>query len=230
MVVMAKRIAILAVIAAIVSVALLFKSPLRAVAMRAGIMRTVDGVLAKYGPATKKRFGPIAGKHGIAWPPRRIYLLAFNKERRMEVWAAGRTGAYVFLAEYPVLGISGGTGPKTKEGEKQVPEGFYKISALNPNSRYHLSLRVDYPNAEDIKFSAIPRNQMGGDIYVHGSNVSIGCLAMGDTSIEEIFCLVAWAMERKIMISPIDLRSQRVPDDPRKLYPRLKKALKNFPR
>ncbi len=192
--------------------------------------RTVSQAIAEFGPAAKRQFASICRKNNIHWPPKRIYLLAFKKEKQLEVWAGARTGAYVFLAEYPILGISGRQGPKLKEGDRQVPEGFYRISALNPNSRYHLSLGVDYPNAEDIKFSTIPRDQIGGDIYVHGSNVSIGCLAMGDDAIEEIFCLVAWAKERKIIISPADLRVRTMREDARKLYPRLKKALEKFPR
>ncbi|MGI8924636.1 MAG: L,D-transpeptidase family protein [Fimbriimonadales bacterium] len=219
--------ALAVVVAVIASVALHVKGLLRA-----GVVpeRTVSEALAEFGPAAKRQFASICRKNNIPWPPKRIYLLAFKKERQLEMWAGARTGAYVFLAEYPILGISGKQGPKLKEGDRQVPEGFYRISALNPSSRYHLSLRVDYPNADDVKFAAIPRGQMGGDIYVHGSNVSIGCLAMGDDAIEEIFCLVAWAKDRKIIIGPVDLRTKRVADDPRKLYPRLKKTLKKFPR
>lgn len=91
-----------------------------------------------------------------------------------------------------MLAASGGPGPKLREGDLQVPEGVYRLTAFNPNSSYHLSLRVDYPNAEDraAEDRAVARSDrrtsLGGDIFIHGKAVSIGCLAIGDPGIEEL--------------------------------------------
>ena len=198
---------------------------------------TVPAVLAKYGPQTAAEFRPICRRLGIHYPPKRIYLLAFKRERILEVWGANARGPYARLTTFPILAASGQLGPKRREGDRQVPEGFYRITHLNPLSQYHLSLRVNYPNAEDIANATVPRNQLGGDIYVHGKNVSIGCIALGDSAIEKVFCLTALAGPsfRKILIAPKDFRtvdSSEVPADSewvRNLYRRLHLALDQFP-
>lgn len=196
--------------------------------------RTVEGVLATYGEKARRAFAPACRARGIAYPPKRVYLLAFKEERRLEVWGANRTGPYRHLKTYDVLAASGGPGVKRKEGDRQVPEGFYRLTTLNPNSRFHLSVRVDYPNAEDIRNAAIPEGQMGGDIYVHGGAASIGCLALGDPAIEEVFRLVAQADrgERRILIAPNDLRKRPAPEPDaawvRALYGRMATALADF--
>ena len=195
---------------------------------------TVRGVLAAYGPKVESEFRPSCRRLGIDYPPKRITLLAFKQERILEVWGANRQGPYRRLASYPILAASGTLGPKRKEGDRQVPEGFYRIDHLNPQSRFHLSLRVDYPNREDTTNSRIPRNRMGGDIYVHGSNVSIGCIAIGDSAIEKVFCLTALAdpSDRRIIISPVDFRRESMnSSDPwlRNLYGRIQRAMRGFP-
>jgi murein L,D-transpeptidase YafK len=133
------------------------------------------------------------------------------------------------------MAASGATGPKRQEGDMQVPEGFYRLSALNPRSRFHLSMRVNYPNAEDIAASSLPINRMGEDIYVHGNCVSTGCLAMGDAAIEKLFTLVALAKprERRILIAPVDFRKMKDFPEPEEqrvaiLYKRLRVALAKF--
>ena len=76
----------------------------------------------------------------------------------------------------PVLGMSGKLGPKLGEGDRQVPEGIHRVESLNPNSLYHLALRVGYPNEEDRKHAAQEgRTNLGSDIMIHGKNSSIGC-------------------------------------------------------
>ena len=73
-----------------------------------------------------------------------------------------------------------------------MPEGIYQLAYLNPNSSYHLSLKVNYPNAFDQKYAAIEgRDTPGTNIFIHGKAVSIGCLAIGDSAIEELFVLAA---------------------------------------
>jgi murein L,D-transpeptidase YafK len=107
---------------------------------------------------------------------------------------------------------------------------------LNPLSQFHLSVRVDYPNREDIAHASAPRDQLGGDIYIHGNKVSIGCIAIGDPAIERVFCLAALASPswRRILISPRDFRRAdpaAVNQDPwiGDLYRRLDRRLEEFP-
>ena len=198
---------------------------------------SVAAVLEAYGPKVKAEFQPICKRLGIAYPPKRIYILAFKQERILEVWGANLNGPYARLASYPILAASGKLGPKRREGDRQVPEGLYRITHLNPLSQFHLSLRVDYPNREDISNATVPRNQMGTDIYVHGNQVSIGCIALGDSVIEKVFCLTALAesSKRRILISPRDFRKVDVSeiraDMPwvQNLYRRLHATLEQFP-
>ncbi|MBX7135542.1 MAG: L,D-transpeptidase family protein [Fimbriimonadaceae bacterium] len=131
---------------------------------------------------------------GLAYPPKAIFLRVFKKERVLEVWGGAKAGgAMRLLQTYPIAAMSGGPGPKRKEGDRQVPEGCYVIDRFNPQSSYHLSLRVSYPNASDRVFA--DKAAPGGDIYIHGNQVSIGCLAMTDDKIEEIYVL-AWNVRR----------------------------------
>jgi murein L,D-transpeptidase YafK len=112
-------------------------------------------------------------------------LIGLKAEKRLELWAPDAAGRPRLIKTYPILAASGGAGPKLREGDRQVPEGLYAIESLNPNSRFHLSLRIDYPNAADRRRAqAEARTGLGGDIMIHGSNVSIGCLAMGDPAAE----------------------------------------------
>lgn len=132
-----------------------------------------------------------AASAGVAYPPARLTLVGLKQERVLEVWApAGPRGRRI--RTYPILAASGGPGPKRREGDGQVPEGIYRLTAFNPNSSYHLSVRVDYPNADDRAHARIEgRRNLGGDIFIHGRDVSIGCLALGDPAIEELYVLLA---------------------------------------
>jgi murein L,D-transpeptidase YafK len=124
----------------------------------------------------------------LAYPPKRLFIRAFKTERELEVWGAdSATQACKLIRTYPIAGMSGTVGPKRKEGDLQVPEGFYFINRFNPQSRFLLSLGLNYPNASDLILS--DKERPGGDIFIHGSNVSIGCLAMTDQKIEQIYVL-----------------------------------------
>ncbi len=125
---------------------------------------------------------------GLAYPPRAVFLRAFKQSDELELWAAGGNEAMRLLKTYPVLARSGTLGPKRREGDRQVPEGCYRISVFNPVSRFHLSLGLDYPNASDRILS--DREKPGGEIYIHGSNVTIGCLPLGNPAIEELYTLL----------------------------------------
>ena len=109
------------------------------------------------------------------------------------------------ITSYPIKAASGELGPKLKEGDKQVPEGIYKIEGFNPNSAYHISMKLNYPN----EFDTYQANQEGRaepetNIFIHGKASAIGCLAMEDEAIEELFTLVHDAGRSKttVLISP----------------------------
>jgi murein L,D-transpeptidase YafK len=89
------------------------------------------------------------------------------------------------VTTFPVLAASGKAGPKRREGDRQVPEGFYQIDRFNPESSYHLSLGLDYPNESDRVRS--DKQRPGSDIFIHGKDVTIGCLPLGDEMIEELY-------------------------------------------
>jgi murein L,D-transpeptidase YafK len=123
------------------------------------------------------------------FPPRALYIRVFKRDRLLELWMQPAKGKpYELLQTYTVTAASGEIGPKRKEGDRQVPEGYYRIVGLNPNSRYHLSMRVNYPNASD-KILSDPKHP-GSDIFIHGKAVSIGCVAIGDEGIEHVYTLV----------------------------------------
>jgi murein L,D-transpeptidase YafK len=101
-----------------------------------------------------------------------------------------RKGGFLLFRTYQVQGLSGTLGPKQREGDLQAPEGFYTVDRFNPQSRFLLSLGLDYPNARD---RAHVGPKPGFDIFIHGNRVSIGCLAMGDDAIQEIYLLARGA-------------------------------------
>ncbi len=200
--------------------------------------RTVEGGLAAIGLRVDARWQPDFRRAGVAYPPGRALLRAFKRERRLEVWAGGASGPLVFIRSRPILGASGREGPKVREGDRQVPEGFYRIESLNPNSRFHLSLRVNYPNAEDRARAATEGRDpatLGGDIMIHGGTASVGCLAVGDPAAEDLFVLAArtGAEAVELQIFPWDLRRfpppENVSGNLADLYARLKAALGEQP-
>jgi len=121
-----------------------------------------------------------------------IYIRIFKEEAELEVWL--QHGArYELFKTYPICAESGTLGPKEREGDAQSPEGFYSVTAskLNPRSNYHLSFDIGYPNAYDRSLG-----RTGSFIMVHGNCVSIGCFAMTDPGIEEIYLLAQAALEK----------------------------------
>lgn len=177
---------------------------------------TLAGRLKAFGPAVEARLRPAFDRAGVAWPPARVVLAAFKEEKRLELYAADAQGVPRHIRTYPILAASGGPGPKLREGDRQVPEGCYRIEYLNPNSRFHLSMKLDYPNAFDRRHAAAEgRTEPGGDIMIHGKAVSIGCLAMGDPAAEELFVLAARSgIENvEVIIAPVDFRLRSLPQE-----------------
>jgi murein L,D-transpeptidase YafK len=136
---------------------------------------------------------------GVAWPPSRAFIRVFKYERSLELWVADRKGPFALFREYPVCAASGVLGPKRRQGDLQVPEGYYKVTVFNPYSRYHLSLSINYPNASDRRLGL--RSNLGGSILIHGKCVSIGCISVLDDEIEEIYLVSEAAAAKRGGIS-----------------------------
>ena len=201
--------------------------------------KTVEDRVVEFGAVANKRLKPLFEAKGIPYPPAKITLIGLKQEGFLQVYAANSDGEFKHIKTYPILAQSGGPGPKLREGDCQVPEGLYRIESLNPNSRFHLSLRVNYPNAFDRQMAKAERRiKLGGDIMIHGNQVSIGCLAMGDPAAEDLFVLAAKAGLKNILVifSPVDFRVRELPPGTKglpawtdKLYQVIREELKKYP-
>ncbi|OQC59636.1 MAG: hypothetical protein BWX54_00551 [Verrucomicrobia bacterium ADurb.Bin018] len=190
---------------------------------RAGVLprlfggrKTIRDRLAQYGGGARARLAPYFAVANLPYPPRRLALVGLKAERQLQVWAAAANGPWVHLRDYPIRGMSGTLGPKLREGDRQVPEGLYRVESLNPNSRYHLALRVNYPNDHDRRRGREDgRTALGSDIMIHGNTCSIGCLAMGNEAAEDLFVLAAETGVENIavILSPVDFRARDLPAD-----------------
>lgn len=173
--------------------------------------RSVDDVLHSFGPYALEQLRPYFQQAGVAYPPKEITLVGLKQEKKLELWAKdGNRPGFRFIRDYPIRAASGKHGPKLRQGDRQVPEGVYRIVRLNPNSNYHLSMRLNYPNEFDrLHANREGRFEPGSDIYIHGDSVSAGCLAMGDAAIEELFVLAAHVGldNIKVVIAPHDPRA-----------------------
>lgn len=127
---------------------------------------------------------------GLQWPVKQIYIRSFKYDSELEVWVRNSNNEpYKLFKTYKVCALAGGMGPKRMEGDYQVPEGFYYINEFNPSSSYHLSLGINYPNASDRILS--DSIKPGGDIYIHGSCLTVGCIPIQNNQIEELYILAA---------------------------------------
>lgn len=164
--------------------------------------------------AACERVRPALGEH-FGKP---VFLCIIKEKLELELWVQEKS-TWRVLKTYPVAGMSGTLGPKTAEGDCQAPEGFYAVlpGALNPKSNYHLSFDIGYPNAYDRELG-----RTGCQIMVHGSDCSIGCFAMTDPGIEEIYTMVDKALQAgqkavPVQIYPFEMtpeRMQREKDSP----------------
>lgn len=130
--------------------------------------------------------------HGLDKDHFHLVMIAYKAEGILELHVKNKDGErYQKLTEYRVCARSRQLGPKRRQGDRQVPEGFYYIDRFNPSSNYHLSLGIDYPNRSDRIKST--HDNLGGDIFIHGSCVTIGCLPMTDDKIKEIYLYAVYA-------------------------------------
>jgi len=152
----------------------------------------------------------------IQYPPERIYFRVFKKERYLELWVySNKDKAFKLLLEYPVCALSGDLGPKRRQGDGQIPEGFYVIDRFNPVSNFHLSLGINYPNASDNMLGH--KGNLGGDIFIHGGCVTIGCIPMTDDGIKELYVLAVEAKnngqdEIPVHIFPAKMEKKLLPN------------------
>ena len=200
---------------------------------------TIESRLEQYGVAARVRLAPYFQSASVAYPPSAIAFIGLKEEKILQVYAKSGTNIYTFIRSYPIKAASGVAGPKLRQGDKQVPEGIYGIDLLNPNSSYHLSMQINYPNAYDrTQAQTESRTNLGGEIMIHGKALSVGCLAMGDEAAEEFFVLAADTKIENItvILTPVDFREGKsIPDNARltpwtdTLYPEIKKRLVEFP-
>jgi len=146
----------------------------------------------KYHDTLEKEFH----KKGFNFPPEEILLRAFKSSNEMELWARNSdTAPYRLVRIFPICAMSGKLGPKTKRGDCQVPEGFYYVEQFNPQSNFHLSLGLDYPNEHDLlALKNVPDVKskkliLGGDIFIHGGCVTIGCMPLTDEGIKQMYII-----------------------------------------
>jgi hypothetical protein len=199
---------------------------------------TIETIVALYGDAAHKRLKERFDQANVSYPPKAIKLLGLKTEKLLEIYSVD--GDHVqYVSTYPILGTSGEVGPKLREGDKQMPEGFYKIREFEPNSSYHVALRVDYPSPFDLEMGKQDaRTSLGSDIMIHGIDRSVGCLAMGDPAAEDLFILVndVGLDNTELIMSPFDFRKPpqgvSLPDKPSwvsGMYDDLKKQISKLP-
>ena len=118
-----------------------------------------------------------------------LLLVAYKEEKLLELYGKEvKSDQYSLIATYDICATSGEPGPKRKDGDNQIPEGYYSVDRFNPASNYYLSLGLNYPNKSDkIKTKTLNTGGAGSDIFIHGSCVTIGCLPMTDNKIKEIY-------------------------------------------
>lgn len=200
---------------------------------------TVAARMAQIEITVRQRVKPWFQRQRIEYPPKKLALVAVKDEERLKVYAPDSTGDWQFVMQYKIARLSGKLGPKLKEGDEQVPEGIYSVTFLNPASKFWLSLALNYPNEFDRRQARTDkRRNLGGEIMLHGWWFSTGCVALGNTAIEDVFVMAkdVGTDDMKIVITPIDFRKPdfdqaQLPTKPswvKDLYSNLERELNNL--
>jgi murein L,D-transpeptidase YafK len=148
---------------------------------------------------------------GLSFPNVEIFIRVFKNEENLELWARKvNTGKFILVRTYKICSNSGSLGPKRKQGDGQVPEGCYFIDKFNPYSNFYLSLGLNYPNESDKILGG--KTNLGGDIFIHGDCVTIGCIPLTNYYIEELYYICVYAKNNgqfkiPVHIFPIKLDS-----------------------
>lgn len=146
-----------------------------------------------------------------------ILIAIFKQEKELVLYVKKKSeSAFKLFKTYPICAASGTLGPKRKSGDYQVPEGFYHINRFNPMSNFHLSLGINYPNQSD--FLKTTSSNPGGDIFIHGSCVTIGCIPMTDELIEEIYLYAIFAKNNGQLTIPVYIYPFKMTLSNMKLY------------
>lgn len=221
------------------SILVLFSSTLFSMAPKLNWDKAIDKAVYRYGLRTEPELMRFFSQANVAYPPKDVALLAFKKERKVELWAKNGNENWHFVHTYPLTAFSGRLGPKLKERDGQIPEGIYRLITFNPFSSMHLSMMIDYPNHFDrLQASKDGRRQLGNNIFLHGKSLSVGCLAVGDRAIDQLFLLArrVGLSHVKVIIAPNDLRIGKPATSnfaqPRwlpELYRQISTALTQFP-
>ncbi len=162
-----------------------------------------------YGDEIQTKFA----RAGVAFPPKQLLYRVFKLDGELELWASsGGVEDYQLVHVYSITWpwMPGRIGPKSQKGDRQVPEGIYEISRLNPVSRFHLSLGLNYPNKADRNRSRAA--ELGGDIFIHGSFVSIGCIPVGDEAIKELYVATVETMDAGVGLIQVQIFPCRMDD------------------
>ena len=145
--------------------------------------------------AYNEKWGIVKGKFhnaGVDTNNFELFIRVFKQEAKLEVWAKSpKMDQFKLVETYTICQSSGDLGPKRKQGDGQVPEGFYEVASFNPQSEFYLALRVNYPNKSD-QLKAI-NGDPGGDIMIHGNCVTIGCMPLTDDKIKEVYIMAVEA-------------------------------------
>jgi hypothetical protein len=200
--------------------------------------KATDLAIKRYGLRAEPQLISYFKNAGISYPPTEVALLGFKSERRVELWARDIKQSWRNIHNFPLTAFSGRLGPKLKENDGQIPEGVYKLVNFNPFSTMHLSMMVNYPNNFDREKGYMDgRKKLGNNIFIHGKNFSVGCLAVGDIAIDQLFTLArrVGLGHITVIIAPNDLRYKKPATStfaqPRwlpELYQQIAKSLKPF--
>ncbi|MFH2096889.1 MAG: L,D-transpeptidase family protein [Bacteroidota bacterium] len=140
-----------------------------------------------------------------------IFIRVFKQEKVLEVWAKEKSDtAYTHITDYKICASSGQPGPKRIQGDGQVPEGFYHIDRFNPWSSFYLSLGLNYPNKSD---RILGDSNPGGDIFIHGSCATIGCIPITDEKIIEVYLMAVEAKNCGQANIPVHIFPARLSDE-----------------
>ena len=199
----------------------------------------IDNAINRYGLQTEPPLIKMFAKANVTYPPQEIALLAFKKEQHIQLWAKNENTTWRYIHTYPLTAFSGRLGPKLKEHDRQIPEGIYRLTMFNPFSSMHLSMMINYPNNFDrLQASKDGRRALGDNIFLHGKSLSVGCLAVGNKAIDQLFLLShrVGLNHVQVIIAPNDLRRDKPATNtfaqPRwlpELYKKIGQALRRFP-
>jgi hypothetical protein len=122
---------------------------IQAMAPKRNWEQAIDHAVIRYGLRTEPELKKFFKEAKVSYPPKDVAMLAFKKEKKLELWAKDDTNHWHFIHTYPLTASSGNLGPKLREHDRQIPEGVYQLTMFNPYSQMHLSMQINYPNTFD---------------------------------------------------------------------------------